>query len=329
MGEPRRIGVLTGGGDCPGLNAALRAVVLRSTDANWEVVGFQNAWNGVLDGESQVLTRDTVRDILPRGGTILGTTRGGPFDTEGGPQRVGEVIRELGLAGIVAIGGNGTLTVSGRLFSEYGVPVIGVPKTIDNDVWGTETSFGFNTAVQIATDAIDRLHTTSASHDRVMVIEVMGRDAGWIAAAAAIAGGACAALVPERETAFEDLVTRLQTHHGKARASSIVVVAEGAALIRRDGGLGRLAEELTEATGFAVRTVSLGYVQRGGTPTAYDRTLATRYGNAAADAVQRGCWGEYVTFDGVGMVMKPLCDVIGRTRRLDETAVAELFASLF
>jgi 6-phosphofructokinase len=329
MSVPRRVGVLTGGGDCPGLNAALRALVRCCTDENWEVVGFQNAWNGVLEGSSQVLTREMVRGILPRGGTILGTTRGGPFDTEGGPQRVSAVIRDLGLDGIVAIGGNGTLTVSGRLFSEYGIPVIGVPKTIDNDVWGTETSFGFNTAVQVATDAIDRLHTTSESHDRVMVIEVMGRDAGWIAAAAAIAGGACAVLVPERETALTDLVARLQVHHGKARTSSIVVVAEGAALIRRDGGLGRLADELTEATGFAVRTVSLGYVQRGGTPTAYDRMLATRYGNEAADAVQRGAWGEYVTFDGVRMVMKPLRDVIGRTRHLDEAAVDELFESLF
>lgn len=325
----RRVGVLTGGGDCPGLNAALRALVHRSTTGGWEVLGFHDAWNGVLRGEACELTRDTVREILPRGGTILGTTRGGPFDVEGGPERVTEVVSELSLDGLVAIGGNGTLTVAGRLFSEHGVPVIGVPKTIDNDVWGTTTSFGFNTAVQVATDAIDRLHTTSESHDRVLVVEVMGRDAGWIAAAAAIAGGACAAVVPERETALPELVMRLQAHHGTERTSSIVVVAEGAGLIRRDGGLGRLADEITTATGFAVRTVSLGYIQRGGTPTAFDRLLATRYGNAAADVVQSGSWGEYVTFDGVGMQTKPLNGVIGRTRCLSDQAVDELYATLF
>lgn len=329
MTRGQRIGVLTGGGDCPGLNAALRALVHRSVAGGWEVLGFHDAWQGVLRGEARELTPDTVREILPRGGTILGTTRGGPFDVEGGPERVCEVMSELTLDGLVAIGGNGTLTVAGRLFREHAVPVIGVPKTIDNDVWGTVTSFGFHTAVQIATDAIDRLHTTSQSHDRVLVVEVMGRDAGWIAAAAAIAGGACAAVVPERETGLPELVSRLHAHHGAERTSSIVVVAEGSSLIRRDGGLGRLALEITEETGFPVRTVSLGYVQRGGTPTAFDRLLATRYGNAAADAVCSRSWGEYVTFDGVSMQTKPLHGVIGRTRRLSEEAVDELEVTLF
>jgi 6-phosphofructokinase 1 len=323
-----RIGVLTAGGDCPGLNAVLRSFVHTLVRSGHSVVGFENAWQGAAANDTVNLDIPTVRRILHKGGTILGTRRGGPFDTPGGVAAVENTIAELKLDGIVAIGGNGTLTVASRLFSEHGINVIGVPKTIDNDVWGTQASFGFHTAVQIATDAIDRLHTTSESHDRIILVEVMGRDAGWIAAYAAIAGGACAVLIPERETSLDALSARIMEHHGVSRSSSIIVVAEGAALARDAQALSDLSAGLALRTGHDVRTVSLGYIQRGGTPTAYDRVLATSYGTAAAEAVMEGAWGEYVVFDGASMHRALLSDAAGRTRLLSEEMIDAVLSSL-
>jgi 6-phosphofructokinase len=324
----RRVGVLTAGGDCPGLNAVLRSFVHCAIRSGRDVIGFENAWQGVANLDTVQLDIPSVRGILHKGGTILGTRRGGPFDTTDGVAAVEHALGALCLDGIVTIGGNGTLTVASRLFSEHGIPIIGIPKTIDNDVWGTHASFGFHTAVQIATDAIDRLHTTSESHDRIILVEVMGRDAGWIAAHAAIAGGACAVLLPEREMSVDELSARVLEHHGVSRSSSIVVVAEGAALMAGERALEELSAGLTLRTGYEVRTVALGHIQRGGTPTAYDRVLASSYGAAAVRAVRDDAWGQYVVFDGVTMGRAPLAEAAGRTRLLDDETLDDVFSSL-
>jgi 6-phosphofructokinase len=313
----RRIGVLTGGGDCPGLNAVIRSLVAVLVEEHgYEVIGFQNAWDGILQRDTILLDTAAVRGIVHKGGTVLGTRRGSPLDIDGGPQRVGARIAQLGLEGLIVIGGNGSLTVAHAMREQVGLPVIGVPKTIDNDIQGTDVCFGFHTAVQIATDAIDRLHTTSESHDRIIIVEVMGRDAGWIAAHAAMAGGACAVLLPER---FTDLATIEQTvvkRHGSGRSSSIIVAAEGA--VKHHGSLSAVAEQLAFGTGFDVRTVSLGHIQRGGTPTSYDRVLATRYGVAAADAAVAGNWGKMVAVRDSKMTTTDLSEPAGNTRVLDD-----------
>ncbi len=316
MGMTMRIGILTGGGDCPGLNAVLRSVVAVLHDEHGHsVVGFQNAWHGVLTNEAVTLDVPAVRDIIHRGGTIIGTRRGSPFDVDGGAGIVAERIEELGLDGLVVVGGNGSLTVAQLLRVGIDLPVVGVPKTIDNDIFGTDVCFGFNTAVQIATDAIDRLHTTSESHDRVIVVEVMGRDAGWIAAHAALAGGACALMIPEFPMTPDEVAASVIEHHGNGRSSSIVVAAEGA--VKQQGSLETIAAALEAATGFDVRSVSLGYVQRGGTPTAYDRALAAQYGVAAADSVLNGAWGRMVSMRDGRMGTVDLAEVAGRTRLVD------------
>ncbi|NCZ91699.1 MAG: 6-phosphofructokinase [Actinobacteria bacterium] len=294
-----RLGVLTGGGDCPGLNAVIRAIVRKAEAQHGdEVIGFYDAWDGVMEGRSVRLDTAQVRGILPKGGTILGTRRGGPFDTPGGVERVRETLAAERLDALVVIGGNGSLTVASMLADDHGLPVVGVPKTIDNDVVGTDTTFGFQTAVQIATDAIDRLHTTAESHDRVMVVEVMGRDTGWIAMQAGIAGGATAIVVPEVPFDIDELAAIVSRRHARGRYASIVVVAEGARpkpgtleLPARSNDrygnetLGDLSHligaELSKRTGYESRVVQLGHVQRGGTPTSYDRVLSTRFGLAA------------------------------------------------
>ncbi len=281
-----------------------------------EVLGFQDAWDGVLEDRYSVLTPSSVLGIIPKGGTVLGTRRGSPLDSPDGPQRVRARMEQHALDGLIVVGGNGSLTVAHMLREVAGLKVIGVPKTIDNDIYGTDVCFGFNTAVQIATDAIDRLHTTSESHDRIIIVEVMGRDAGWIAAHAALAGSACALLVPEYPQSIDELSRLVGAHHRSGRTSSIVVAAEGA--VKSYGTLSRLADELALGTGIETRTVALGYVQRGGTPTAYDRVLASAYGVAAADASLAGCWGAMTALVGGEMSAVDLSEVAGKTRLLDE-----------
>lgn len=325
-----RIGVLTAGGDCPGLNAAIRAVVARATGSGAEVVGFENGWAGLIEARFRRLSRDDVRGILVRGGTILGTSRIDPYVHDAGAAAVREGLAAAGVDGIVVIGGDGTLRTAARLHSE-GLAVVGVPKTIDNDVGATDVSFGFHTAVQIVTDAIDRLTTTAEAHNRIMVVEVMGRTAGWIAAYAGLAGGAEAILVPEVPFDLDDLAVRLQDRHQAGHTYSVVVVAEGITLpdgqqvtsgvdaygFERLGGAGQLvAARLEAATGFEARTMVLGHLQRGGTPTAFDRVLATRMGLAAADAVLGGRSGVMVAVRGDEIVEVDLADACRQVRTM-------------
>ncbi len=335
-----RLGILTGGGDCPGLNAVIRAVVLaghlRHGD---EVIGFADGWRGVLDGETIPLDPGRCRDILALGGTIIGTSRTNPFATDEGPARVLGTLGAHGVEALVAVGGEDTLGVATRLV-ELGVRVVGVPKTIDNDLSGTEVTFGFDTAVQIATEAIDRLRTTAESHHRVIVCEVMGRNAGWIATHSGIAGGAADILVPEVPFDVEALCSRLRKRHEGGRFSSIVVVAEGALPANEDdaasargvslpgsadafgharlGGIGAwLAEEIERRTGIEARVTILGHIQRGGTPTAFDRVLATRLGVAAVDAVHDGAFGVMVGLAAGKIVRVPLSEATGSLKTVD------------
>lgn len=334
-----RIGVLTGGGDCPGLNAVIRAIVRKATrDGADEVFGFYDAWDGVMEQRGVVLNDASVRGTLPRGGTILGTRRGSPLETRNGVDRVKKSFADLAVDALVVIGGNGSLTVASILAEQHGLPMVGVPKTIDNDVVGTDTTFGFNTAVQIATDAIDRLHTTAESHDRVMVVEVMGRDAGWIALHAGIAGGATAILVPEVEFDIDKLSSVIAHRHDRGRYASVVVVAEGAkpmsgsqssSLMLPEGqrdiyGRERLgdiahviAPEISKRTGYDSRVVQLGYVQRGGTPTSFDRVLATRFGLAAVDAVRDRAFGQMMVMRGNNIERESMQVTSGKTRTID------------
>jgi 6-phosphofructokinase 1 len=330
-----RVGVLTGGGDCPGLNAVIRAIVRKAETVHGdEVLGFIDSWDGVMDQRFLRLDVSAMRGLLPRGGTVLGTRRGSPYDHDDGVDRVRKSFSDLGLDALVVIGGNGSLTVASMIHRDTGLPVVGVPKTIDNDIAGTDLTFGFHTAVQIATDAIDRLHTTAESHDRVMVVEVMGRDTGWIATYAGIAGGATVILVPEVPFDIDQVCATVTRRHGRGRYASIVVVAEGARPrpgsmpepeYERDhigrarlGGIGaRVADEIEHRTGYEARVVQIGHVQRGGTPTAYDRILSTRFGLAAIDAVHDGAFGSMVALRCSEIVRVPLEEVVGRTRSVD------------
>jgi 6-phosphofructokinase 1 len=330
-----RIGVLTGGGDCPGLNAVIRAVTRKAINDHGDtVVGFFDAWDGVLEMRTVELTVAHLAGVLPRGGTILGTRRGSPFDYPDGPQKVKQNLAELGVDALVVIGGNGSLWVASRLNEEMGIPVIGVPKTIDNDIAETDVCFGFNTAVQIATDAIDRLHTTAESHDRVMVVEVMGRDTGWIATHAGIAGGATAILIPERPFDIDDIANAVMQKHSRGRYASIVVVAEGAMPKEgtmpqpryeldpfgrpRLGGISvEVAHALEQRTGYETRVVQIGHVQRGGTPNAFDRVLSTRLGIAAVEALHEGESNTMVGVRNEQIVRVPLSQVVGKTRYVD------------
>jgi ATP-dependent phosphofructokinase / diphosphate-dependent phosphofructokinase len=328
-----RIGVLTGGGDCPGLNAAIRAIVRKGIDVYGHVIiGFRDGWKGPLENEYDELTIESTRGILPRGGTILGTSRTNPFKHEDGPAQVKENMVGLHLDGLIAIGGEDTLGAAARLNSEHEVPVLGVPKTIDNDLAATDVTFGFDTALQVATEAIDRLHTTAESHHRVMVVEVMGRHAGWIALQSGLAGGADVILIPERPFDIEDVARLLRRRHARGRAFSIVVVAEGALPGKgtamelesgnkdefghaRLGGIGqRLEHEIEQRTGFETRATVLGHVQRGGTPTAFDRVLATRVGVAAIDAAHEGRWGTMPALRGTRIELVPLAEAVAELR---------------
>jgi 6-phosphofructokinase 1 len=343
-----RVGVLTGGGDCPGLNAVIRAVVRKGVNAHgYEIFGFRYGWAGVLAAEGIPLDAANTAGILPRGGTILGSSRTNPYNEPGGPERIRESLDQLGMDALVAIGGEDTLGVARRL-TDDGIPVVGVPKTIDNDLGATDFTFGFFTAVQIATDAIDRLHTTAESHNRVLVLEVMGRHAGWIATYAGLAGGADAILVPERPFDIEAVCDRLRRRHDHGRTFSIVVVSEGAVPAEgtsfelqdaksaktdafghaRLGGIAVALEgEIERRTGFETRMTILGHVQRGGTPIAYDRVLATRFGVAAIDAVADGAFGQMVALHGPDIVRVPLEDALAELKTLDPTLyeTAEVF----
>jgi 6-phosphofructokinase 1 len=340
-----RIGLLTGGGDCPGLNAVIRAVVRSGLRGGHSFVGFRYGWAGMLADEAVELTEQSTAGILPRGGTILGTSRTNPFaDGQEGAVAVRRTLRSRGVDVLIPIGGEDTLGVALRLHRE-GVPVVGVPKTIDNDLGGTDVTFGFQTAVQIVTDAIDRLHTTAESHNRVMVLEVMGRHAGWIATHAGIAGGADAILVPERKFDIEQVVAHLRRRHERGRSFSIVVVAEGAAPREgtlevhaespvdafghaRLGGIGVTLEgEIERRTGYETRVTILGHVQRGGTPVAYDRVLATRFGVAAMESAAAGRFGTMVGLHANDIVEVPLEDALREPKLLDPSlySTAELF----
>ena len=340
-----RIGLLTGGGDCPGLNAVIRAVVRRGDALGHEFVGFRNGWAGVLADDSIPLDLRATAGLLPRGGTILGTSRTNPYaDGVDASETIVATLARAGIDALIPIGGEDTLGVAWRL-SDAGVHLVGVPKTIDNDLGATDVTFGFHTAVQIATDAIDRLHTTAESHHRVIVVEVMGRHAGWIATYAGIAGGADAILVPERPFDIEEVCNRLRARHGRGRTFSIVVVAEGATPLpgtmdvaattqtdafghARLGGIAvALESEIEARTGFESRVTILGHVQRGGTPTAYDRVLATRFGVAAIDAVDAGNFGTMVALRGTAIELAPLSDALRDPKLVDPAlyATAEVF----
>ena len=318
-----KVGVLTGGGDCPGLNAVIRAVARRSFVRGHEVVGIREGWRGLVEGKLAVLGMRETSGILPRGGTILGTSRTNPYKVDGGVERVLETFEREGLDALVAIGGEDTLGVATRLYAEHDFPVVGVPKTIDNDLSATDYTFGFDTAVFICTEAIDRLHTTAESHNRVMVVEVMGRHTGWIAVMSGIAGGADMILIPEQPVSIDDACKEIQRRHARGKDFSIVVVSEGyelggdddqAAEVDEFGhirlserGVGaRLAQEIEQRTGFETRVTVLGHVQRGGSPTPRDRVLATRYGLKAADLVQEGRFGRMAALHGDAIVDVPL-----------------------
>jgi phosphofructokinase-like protein len=340
-----RVAMLTGGGDCPGLNAVMRAVVRKGERAYGdELLGFLDGWRGVIEGATRPLDVEALRGTLPRGGTILGSSRTNPFKVDGGVEACQATLGRLGIDALIAIGGEDTLGVANKLH-ELEVPVVGVPKTIDNDLSGTELTFGFDTAVQIAVEAIDRLHTTAESHHRVMVVEVMGRHAGHIATWAGIAGGAAVTLVPEEPFDIDQVCAALERRHAKGNFASIVVVAEGATPregtmelqsgevdqfghVRLGGIANRLAEAIEERTGFETRQTILGHVQRGGTPTAFDRVLATRFGIAAIDAVHDGAFGSMVALQAGDIVQVPLTEAVGTLKTVDPAlyhGVAEVF----
>jgi phosphofructokinase-like protein len=323
--------MLTGGGDCPGLNAVIRAVVRKGIDAyDDQLLGFRDGWRGVLDDVSEELTIESTRGILPRGGTILGSSRTNPDKRENGPELVRETLERHRLDGLIAIGGEDTLGAAHRL-SQLGVNVIGIPKTIDNDLGATDVTFGFDTALQIATEAIDRLHTTAESHHRILVVEVMGRSAGWIALHSGLAGGADVILIPELPFDIDEVCRLIRRRHERGRYFSIVVAAEGAvpqegtisvATGERDefghprlGGIGHVLEREIEArTGFETRATVLGHVQRGGTPTAFDRVLATRLGLAAIDAAHEGRWGSMTALRATEIELVPLAVAVAEVR---------------
>jgi ATP-dependent phosphofructokinase / diphosphate-dependent phosphofructokinase len=335
------IGVLTAGGDCPGLNAVVRGVVVRAAQHGIEVVGIRDGWNGLMEGDVSPLTRNDVRGILQRGGTILGTSRRDPYVHGDGLASVRKTVAENGIEAVIVVGGDGTLATAFRL-SEEGLNIVGVPKTIDNDVAGTDLTFGFDTAVQIVTDALDRLTTTAEAHNRIMVVEVMGRTKGWIATYAGIAAGADAILVPERPADLERVAETLRTRHRHGRSYSIVVVSEGVELssgdpapagvdafgFQRLGGVAYLiAPELERLTGFEARVTVLGHLQRGGTPTAFDRVLATRFGVAAADLASAGQFGTMTALRGTEIVTALLGDACAEVRGVPDSLldVAESF----
>ena len=335
----KTIGILTGGGDCPGLNAVIRAVVRKGITAyRYRFRGVLKGWKGMMECDWEPLGLEEISGILPKGGTILGTSRTNPFKEEDGGEIVIDNMRRMKLDALVAIGGEDTLGVADKL-TGIGVPVVGVPKTIDNDLSGTDYTFGFDTAVNIVTEAIDRIHTTAESHNRVMVIEVMGRHSGWIALYAGLAGGADMILIPEQKYTIEEIVSTIRKRHERGKDFSIVVVAEGAHISAEGkeneyvvseggldefghvklGGIGQLvANAVEEATSYETRVTVLGHLQRGGTPTAFDRVLGTRFGIAAIDLVHAGDFGKMVSLQGNEIVAIPLADAVNQLKVVDQ-----------
>jgi phosphofructokinase-like protein len=347
-----KVGVLTGGGDCPGLNAVIRAIVRRTISKyGGQVIGYRYGWAGVMHANIMPLGIDEVSGILPRGGTILGTSRTNPYNCEGGPEAIKRQFESDGLDGLIAVGGEDTLGVGNRLYEE-GLPIVGIPKTIDNDISGTDFTFGFDTAVHIATEAIDRLHTTAESHNRVVVVEVMGRHTGWIAVKAGIAGGADLILIPEIPFTLKEVCDVIRKRHSRGKNFSIVVVAEGCEFPRegedgevrgvvvkhgetdafghaRLGGIGNeLATIIEDGTGYETRVSVLGYIQRGGTPTAFDRVLGTRFGVAAADLVHAGEFGKMVSINGDRVIPVEMAHATESIKRVD-TELYEVARTFF
>ncbi|MEU9115631.1 6-phosphofructokinase [Streptomyces sp. NPDC048483] len=336
-----RVGVLTGGGDCPGLNAVIRGAVRKGTqEYGYDFVGFRDGWRGPLEGNTVPLDIPAVRGILPRGGTILGSSRTNPFQEDDGIRRIKENLAKNEIGALIAIGGEDTLGVAARLSDEHDVPCVGVPKTIDNDLSATDYTFGFDTAVGVATEAIDRLHTTAESHMRVLVVEVMGRHAGWIALHSGLAGGANVILIPEQRFDIDEVCGWIESRF-KVRYAPIVVVAEGAMpkdgqMVLKDGstdsfghvrlsGVGEwLAKEIESRTGKEARTTVLGHTQRGGTPSAFDRWLATRFGLHAIDAVRDGDFGKMVALRGTDIVRVPISEATAKLKTVDPALYTEV-----
>ena len=336
------IGILTGGGDCPGLNAVIRAVVRRADMLGYRVVGIKNGWLGLVKDMMEPLSLLSVSGILPRGGTILGTSRTNPLKSDADKKQVVENLKKIDY--LIAVGGEDTLGVARALASE-GVKAVGVPKTIDNDIEGTDQTFGFDTAVAIVTEAVDRLHSTAESHQRVMVVEVMGRHTGWIATVGGLAGGADCILIPEHPLTIEEICEILEKRHARGRLFSIVVVAEGfklagaSQLVTKDreveqfghvrlGGVGEvIGKEIEKRTGYETRVTVLGHVQRGGSPTAFDRVLGTRYGVAAVDLIEQGKFGEMVSLKGNQITHVPLSQSMRKLKTVDPELIrtAEIF----
>lgn len=345
-----KVGVLTGGGDCPGLNAVIRAVTRKGIIRyGYVIYGIYEGWKGLIqEGLVRPLDLADTSGILPRGGTILRTSRTNPFKIDGGPEKIAANMKKHNIEALIAIGGEDTLGAAAKLF-ELGVKVVGVPKTIDNDIYGTDRTFGFDTAVNIATEAIDRIHTTAESHNRVMVVEVMGRHSGWIALESGLAGGADVILIPERPADLNEVCALIKRRHERGKSFSIVVAAEGTKVktaahpegefVTQDnsvdqfghvrlGGIGtHVAMEIEKRLGYESRVVILGHIQRGGTPTAFDRVLGTRYGIAAIDLVHKGTFGDFVALRGSSIISVPLSEMAGRVRTVDDAyyEMAEVF----
>lgn len=337
-----RIGILTGGGDCPGLNAVIRAVVRSSSIHEWRVIGFRNGWRGVMDDDILVLDLQSVSGILPKGGTILGTSRTNPYKSDGGVEKIKNTINKHNIKALIAVGGEDTLGVANKLHKD-GIKVVGVPKTIDNDLNATDYTFGYDTALNIATECIDRLHTTAESHNRVMVVEIMGRHAGWITLEAGLAGGADVILIPEVSVDIDTVCELIKKRHKRGRSFSIVAVAEGAKITGTEvlldqktdafghvrlGGIGqRVAEAIEHKTGFETRVTVLGHIQRGGSPTAFDRILGTRFGVKAVELIQEGKFGRMASLQGREIKDVPLEAGVGQLKTVPPSfyKMAEIF----
>ena len=328
-----RIGILTGGGDCPGLNPVIRAVVRKALLEGYEIIGIKNGWKGLVENDTLRLDLNAVSGILPKGGTILGTSRTNPYKKEGDLQKVKDNFKKIGLDALVAVGGEDTLGVASKLVKE-GLPVVGVPKTIDNDLSATDYTFGFDTALNVAMECIDRLHTTAESHHRIMVAEVMGRHAGWIALEAGIAGGADMILIPELAIDLDEICNVIKKRHSRGKTFSIIVVSEGAQFSGQDmvlqekkldafghvrlGGIGEeLAARIEKRTGFETRVSVLGHIQRGGSPTAFDRVLGTRFGVKAVELIKDKKFGKMVALAGIKIIDVPLEDAVKALKTAD------------